>query len=166
MSFVIPYVISIVLVVIAYLYNWSSNVSNFEKILDSVITFSSIIIGFLGALLGILFTVKDTQLVKDLFKEHRSTLRYYFNEALITGFILIVLSAVFYIFKDKETDYVRYLFCTWIGFVSLFVCSSYRLISNLMSLLFNSDKIKENNDFTEEQKKGIDERKASLTKRK
>lgn len=165
MYIVIPYLVSVTLVVIAYFLGWSSNVSNFEKILDAVITFTSIIIGFLGALLGILFTVKDTEIVKELFKKHRSAMKYFFNEALITGFLLILLSAVFYIYKDNTSEYVKYMFCAWIGFVSLFVTSSYRVITSLMSLLFNSDKKKEINDFSEDQKEAIEKRKAALTKK-
>ena len=52
---------------------------NFDKLLDAIINFDSITIGFIGVLLGVLFSIRNTTLIEILFKHRtRDLLKKYF----------------------------------------------------------------------------------------
>lgn len=138
--YIFVYVLSLIVVVLGFIFEWTYKIEKFDKVLDSVITFSSIILGFLGALLGILITIKDSNIMKKIYKEnHKKTIKFYFSEAIIFGFLVVIVSTILHLFVGSDKNYVQCVFFFWIFLTSQFFFSSYRVISTLMHIMFKSD---------------------------
>lgn len=161
--FAIPYIISLIFLVIAFLLDWTYKFNNYEKLLDSIITFSSIILGFIGVLLGILITIKDTKIMKGIYENnYQNSLKNYFYESIFFGFIVVVISTVMYLSIDYQ--YKIFVFYIWLFVISMFLLSSFRLITTLMEILFKSNLEDYSNDFDSVSKGEDDTFKRKLSK--
>lgn len=59
-----------------------------DKVLDIAVTLAAIFIGFIGALLGILFMIRDTSAIKLLFlSEGKTILKKHFKRNIIGGIL-------------------------------------------------------------------------------
>lgn len=118
----------------------------FDNILNGVITFSSILIGFIGVLISILLTIKDSNLIRELFKKVQGKiLKKYFKFSLISGFLVVLFSLILYfnnrpifIYKEKQIDISIIL---WTLFLSYFAMSSLRIIDIMMHIIFKDHNI-------------------------
>ncbi|HAP3970388.1 TPA: hypothetical protein IUU43_002934 [Enterococcus faecalis] len=63
---IFPFLTGAVFVLICSLTQFSYNDKGFDNLLDSMINFTSIIIGFYSAFYGILITIKDTSFMKNI----------------------------------------------------------------------------------------------------
>ena len=141
--------------------NVNLDVDEFDKVLDSVINFTSIVIGFIGVLIGILFSIRNSVLVDKLFKhKSREKLKKYFVESFISGVLLIVLSIIMYLRKNLiigECDLSVKLFNLWVGFIAYTLLCSYRIISIMILIVFHEDEIKsKQEELPEERKTDLD----------
>lgn len=144
LSIIFPWLIPLIIILVTLPLDFTYKIKNFDGVLNSVITFSSIIVGFLGALLGILITIKNTRIIKEIKDNNEmNTLRYYFNEALILGFIVVIMSIIFQVLKDYHFAFVLYFFYIWFVFSAAFTLSSFRIIKLLMKTFFKSDESEE-----------------------
>lgn len=133
------FIFGLVVTSLAYLIGFNHKVSNFDKVLDGSITFSSIVVGFLAALLGILMSIRDTEIVKELFRQKEmGTLKFYFNEALLLGFATVILSGVLHVIRQKEGLVVGTTFYAWCVVLFWFIGSTYRIVNILMNIFFKS----------------------------
>ncbi|MYL71737.1 hypothetical protein GLW00_12795 [Halobacillus litoralis] len=138
--YLFPFILALTCCGLSYKYSISYNYKNFEKVLDGVITFGSIVVGFLGALLGILVSVRNSGIVKEIFESNNKTvLKIYFNETFIVGFLTIITSISLYILKEYDQVASKIVFYFWILFVIWFIPSTYRIINILMTVLFKSN---------------------------
>ncbi|MEC2197834.1 hypothetical protein V7174_13555 [Bacillus subtilis] len=134
---IIPVVICGLAVFILYKLGVDNKIKNLDKVLEGAVNFSAILLGFLGALLGILLSIKDSAIVKAIFNQQgASLLKYYFNESFASGLLVVVLSCVMQIFLGEETVCAKVLFYTWFFFIMLFVISTYRIVKLLMAVFF------------------------------
>lgn len=117
-------------------------VKGFEKVLDGVITFSSITIGFLGALLAIILSISKSEVIKHLYtyvdiNNGKDVFYRYFREVIMLGFFVVIFSIFMYVLKEKYPfpfgDFVFYL---WAFSTACFIMSSFRIIRILMGALF------------------------------
>ncbi|EMI10380.1 hypothetical protein [Anoxybacillus gonensis] len=116
------------------------SVKNFDKVLDGSITFSSIVIGFLAALLGVLVSIRDAHIVKKIFSVREKKLfRHYFYEAILLGFLVVIISAALHIFRETRSTLSFCLFSFWNFITFFFLFSSVRIIHVLMLILFKSN---------------------------
>lgn len=124
---------------IVHIIGFNHQVKNFDKVLDGSITFSSIVVGFLAALLGILISIRDTEIVKEIFRQNEiGTLKYYFNEALILGFLTVILSGVLHVIRENILLSVTIVFNVWSVVLFWFIASTYRIVHLLMNIFFKS----------------------------
>ncbi|MUG44930.1 hypothetical protein [Paenibacillus woosongensis] len=138
--FIIPWCFCCIIVLAALLLGFTYELPKFDKVLDSVITFGSIILGFLSALLGILITIQGSSIMKRIYDEKQDVLlKSYFFESIGSGFIVIIFSTIMHVLIDDIRPFVRIIFFIWMFSLSLFLFSSYRIISLLMKILFKSD---------------------------
>lgn len=120
----------------------------FIKILEGVITFSSIMVGFIAALLGILFSIRDTELINHLFEhcDNRKRCLIFFRNPIISGLLIVIVSCL--LFLDEQIpnitlpiynisiSSVKLLFTMWCVLCVYFVLSSYRIIDIIMLIIF------------------------------
>lgn len=140
----------------------NSDIHNFDKVLDGAINFSSIVLGFLGALLGILLSIKDSEIVKAIFRNNgKSLLKYYFNESFITGLLVVILSSIMHIVRKDKGDptlLADIMFYVWVTIVVFFIFSTYRIVNILMNVFFkandnNAQTRPEGNTITDEERR-------------
>ncbi|MBO5238717.1 MAG: hypothetical protein J6B50_08090 [Lachnospiraceae bacterium] len=135
-----PYVIALVAVcfLIKFKINYVSS-ENMNDAIDGVITITSLIIGFIGAVLPIVMSMKnDSKFVQYVFeKDENKLFLKYIKVTLFHGIVLILISIVMY-FKDEYIDTIIYgkIFYVWILFLILFLISTYRCTCNMLNLIF------------------------------
>lgn len=119
-----------------------------ESLVDAMVTFASIIVGFVGVLLGILMSIKNDAAVAELFRSKgRKVLRVYFREAIISGMLLVVVSAILGLgtYLDMVIPHSgayspsTVLLVIWMGLSIYVFPANYRIVSVMMYIIFHSD---------------------------
>lgn len=138
-----PYVISIVVLVVLYIYkiNFISN-RNFNDAIDGINTVVSLIVGFLGAILPVILGMKnESKFVKYVFENDTNKLFLkYIKENIVFGLLTLFVSVVLY-FKDESIfiNIKSYIFYLWTSLIVLFLLLTYRCLSKMLTLIFSSD---------------------------
>lgn len=120
------------------------------NIINSIIVFTSIIVGFLGVLLGILFSLRNQYTINILFKNKtKDILRRYFIAPMITGVLSVFTGCLLFVNVglDSMFDNVCYreltmsdiALCLWIFLTTYMITSAYRIISIIMRIIFSND---------------------------
>ncbi len=138
-----PYVISmLVLIPFAFISNNLYQSENINAALEAVITVASLIIGFLGAILPIIMSMKnDSKLVKYVFEKDTDKLFLkYIKHTLVVGLIVIILSVTVF-FRDQYVDswYEKWCVAILAYSVSCFLLCTYRSLNNMLNLIFSND---------------------------
>ncbi|UTR05464.1 hypothetical protein MM326_15305 [Alkalihalobacillus sp. LMS6] len=139
-----------------FLLGLNNEINQFDKILDASITFTSIAIGFIAALLGILITIKDSEIVKRIFEEdeHKS-LKSWFYEAFIIGVLLLISTCINYVFLNDVNIWSTLFFYMWLSAIVWFAYSLFRIINVLMDVFFKSNDTEmrpESNRYSDEER--------------
>lgn len=131
-------------------YNIIITNETYDKILDAMITFFSIMLGFVGVLIGILFSIRNTKLVKMLFAhKSREKLKWYFSEAFLSGFLFIILSVLMY--AKNEVIFMNELVSFWVGLILYSLLCNCRIIKIIMNIVFfDEEKQQEKKDKMDE----------------
>lgn len=140
---VYPYVLSVIIFVLfKFAKNSLYQSKNINDALDAVITVSSLIIGFLGAVLPVIMSMKnDSKLVKYVFERDKDKLFLkYIKQTLIVGVLVIIVSVTVY-FRDqyKGTWYEKWNIPILAYILSCFLLCTYRCFSNMLNLIFMND---------------------------
>lgn len=115
---------------------------NFDKIIDASIYFSTIIIGFLGVLIAIIFSIRNSEIMKFILSNKGREFKYYFKCTLISGVVWIFDGAMLYIRTDlpvisKYKIHISYyVLLLWVLLMVYFVASSFRIIDIMIEILF------------------------------
>lgn len=154
-----PYLVAIIIFILLYKFeiNFISN-RNFNDAIDGISTISSLIIGFLGAILPVILGMKnESKFVKYVFENDTNKLFLkYIKENIISGLLTLVVSFVLY-FRDEVIfkDIKSYIFYFWVALIILFLLQTYRCLSKMLGLIFSPDNELVNNlyEVSEEKKK-------------
>lgn len=130
---------------------------DFDKVLNGVITFSSILVGFMGALLAILASIRNTEIVEYIYSHvEKSLFLKYFKFTIIPGLLVVVLSCVMFVIKNN------FLGVLWTFTTIYFAFASYRIIDILLRIIFKDPNCTEykpsGNELTEAEANAIRER--------
>lgn len=115
-----------------------NSIANMKDIVLSIITFASILIGFLTTMLSILVTAIDKSIMKYLKDEKRLKELYMFIAIpILVGFILIIICLMFIPISDAGNfkNYINYYYLLGFSFM-YFVLLCIRSIGVLLLLLF------------------------------
>lgn len=112
----------------------------FQDVLNSIITFSSIIIGFYTAMYGVLISLNNT----DIFKKFRinkidGTLKTQLYESLIVSFLILIVSIALQVLMNYQKLITELTFFLWSFLLGHFLSTSFRAISLLLRIMFNHD---------------------------
>ena len=147
LPFLIPPISSVIVNVITLYYSSFINIDlkGLDDVFNSVITFTSIIIGVLVALFGIIVSISDTDIMLEI-RRHRGekALFIYCLETLISNFILLVISMIMQIlinYSEYENMKIgiTVVFYVWIFVTIYMLASSIRTIYYLLLISFNQN---------------------------
>lgn len=133
-------VLSIVLV-ISFLTNSIFSKLNVSDFIGDVLNFSSIMTGFLGAMLGILASIsKSTSIMKSIFETKQAKLQLIVSVIIpfFSGMINIIICALYRLMLNNqiELNYMSFLF---ISTTLFFLISSILMIVLIFALYFYED---------------------------
>lgn len=134
-----PYILAIISGIIFYLLNIRiDQISNFDNILSSTVTFSSIIIAFLSTMVSIFISLIDSKIMKRINAEDGDgLLTSYIAESVIGGLSLVVYSMVLFMFLNYSGKLSNYLFCVYVILLVFLILSSYRILKLTLNILRN-----------------------------
>ncbi|WP_066307798.1 hypothetical protein [Bacillus sp. FJAT-29814] len=152
-----PYVVGAIVMIIAYCFHLDPTIKGFDNVLDGLISFSSIVLGFVAALLAIILSISKSPVMNHLYNytasggtiDGKTLLFGYFRSALFSGFFTVIISIYMFIISNKERINIfdEILTYFWIGITTIFMLTSYRIVSIIMFTLFKH----ESNQSTHEQ---------------
>lgn len=150
-----PFIIAIVFVGVAKVTNPDlCIIDDVDSILNSTISFVSIIIGFLGALVALIFST-DNKIMKTVIKDgyYSTRMKKFFLRPIQSGFMWVFLSIIFSfratlqnIFSTNKMDtdsMLRILKLIWLYLSIYFLVSSYRAISIILKITFTGSNTKD-----------------------
>ncbi|WP_421545925.1 hypothetical protein ACLHK0_08660 [Lactiplantibacillus plantarum] len=119
-------------------------VRGFSDVLQSVITFSSIIIGFYSAMYGVLITLKDTDVMVQFRKEHLDGLfKWQLYESLGSSFSVLILATCLQVFRHYDGVLANLVFMAFTFILGWFLANSFRTVTLLLQIMFNSSDLSE-----------------------
>ena len=134
---------------------------SFEDILSASISFASIMLGFIGVLVALLFSLNRNKMKEYIFrdKHYKTRIRRYFTIPIETGFVFIMISLIMYLRQtllgiEVLSMFIKYgievLSVVWIFTFIWFVVSSYRLMHIVLKIAFKGEQIEERIDILDE----------------
>lgn len=143
-----PIILGIVFAIIGYIFciKYNLSIDDLEKIFNLVITMTTVILGFIGVLLGIIATIKEKPEIKRFWEinngDARKTLKSYFMKSLHVGIFLIFYSIGLLVLikvKGFEQGFLRVLQVFWCCICGYSLGCSYRVINFVMLVLFSEN---------------------------
>jgi ABC-type spermidine/putrescine transport system permease subunit II len=132
-----PIVFSITCAIIIYNQHITFNtIPKIELVLNSTVTISSILIGFLAAMVSILIAITNSK-VMDRIREGKAEhlLTSYIREAIISGIFLAVGSTIAFLFVDYKGKNADLIFSVWFFMFIHFLLSSFRILIIMLNIL-------------------------------
>lgn len=156
-----PSVISSFIVITYVLVNPKLIADDLDNILNAIISFTSILLGFIGVLITLIFSLTSLSIIGNIFKREslRELMHLYFRRCIQSGFILIICTIVlffrntighiellnFHIINFKFIDIVKVM---WVFLTPYFSLASYRIISIVLKAAFTPNIVNENLNTT------------------
>jgi len=138
---ILPWIIAILFLVINNIFNLVNIfLPGLQEIINSLITFTSIIIGILTALFGIIISLTDKEVMIKLQKNNDDkTIYKYSIETLLSNFLLLIFSIVLQSLTrfDPALSYINHVLTIWLGIIGFVLTSSLRTIYFLLLISFN-----------------------------
>lgn len=154
LNIIYPWILGLLLVILSFVLNLNSDINGFENILESIIQFSGLVIGFYTAMYGLVIVAGSKILKKfkdsQLDKVFKTNLIQSLSLSFLAYIISVVMQALRYN-KDKIFSIANFDimwnelgFIIWIFIVGVFIGMSYRSIRLLLKMLFYNDVVLEN----------------------
>lgn len=148
-----PYIFSIIICFVMYKEKMNFMENDYmNDAIDSVNTITSLIIGFLGAILPVILGMKnESKFVQYVFENDKNRLFLkYIRENILVGLFLLFISVVLYFRKEEAMQaYIYYGFYIWSTSIVLFLFATYRCLTNMLNLIFSSDNVLNNSLYHE-----------------
>lgn len=144
--FWIFYVVFAILIVLASIpiSNYFENLKNKNDFVGDVLNFSSIMTGFLGAMLGILASIsKSTAIMKTIFETKRAKIQLILSIIVpfAVGMVNIIVCAFYRLFLSNCLDVKILSFLFWSSTLFFLVSSILMVVLIFIFYFFENDKI-------------------------
>lgn len=141
-----PYILAAAVVILCARLKISRfHIPHFPEMLNSFISMSSIIIGFLATMVSVLIAAVGKSTMRRIEKNNSTELlTNYINVAIVSGLLAALYSVIFNAFLDDYDSIYWYLFLLLVFIIILFLSATYRIINYLLLILSNI--AKENNN--------------------
>lgn len=114
---------------------------SYKDVLNGLITLDSIIIGFLGAIMPVVLSMKnESKFVKYVFeKDKKNLFSKYMKATIFLGLIDVLFSLVMYVRGIMPVCVRNLMYYFWIFLTLSFILSTYRSLSHMINLIFAKD---------------------------
>lgn len=147
MERVYPYLISGFVLIIVHMWHidFTDN-ADLKEVLNGIVTLDSIILGFLGAIIPVILSMKnESKFVKYVFQKDKQHLFVkYLKITVLTGIVNAVISLGMHLRGSMSDNVRKVVYYFWIFTTLLFVILTYRCMSHMITLVFRTDE--ENED--------------------
>lgn len=138
-----PHIISTIIVVILISISFDPIKSKkIDSLVEGIVTLDSIIIGFMGAIIPVILSMKnESKLVKYVFeKDDEGLFKKYLSETIAYGLVDVCVSLLIYI-RDIITNRLalKVVSIIFIYAFFTFILSTYRSLSCMLKLIFSDD---------------------------
>ena len=119
-------------------YDFLSN-DNFRSTLNSIISVSAVLIGFMSTMIAILISSNSSETIKDIraIQEGRiiTTLNTFFQHAIISGFVLALGSNVISLVLNNIYELGPLISVLWLLCGVYFIASTFRVVMIMLEIL-------------------------------
>jgi hypothetical protein len=166
-----PFLVSFIIVILYIIIKPVLIVDDLDNILNAIMSFTSILLGFLGVLITLIFSLTSLSIIGDIFNEDnlRELMHIYFKRCIQSGFVLIICTILLFFRKTISSidilvinfshldlysiDIIKLL---WIFLTPYFSLASYRIIAIVLKAAFtpsqNDDKTEDTSDVDKDEK--------------
>lgn len=134
-----PYVIGCIVSILCFKFDFNIRANNnFEDLLGGLVTLGSIIIGFLGAILPTVLSMRnESAFVKYVFdKDKEKLFSKYLKATISLGLIDVLVSLVMYVRDNFPKRIGEFVYYWWIFITIAFIVATYRSLTHMVSLMF------------------------------
>lgn len=120
---------------------------NINEVVNGIVTLDSIIIGFIGAIIPVVLSMKnESKLVQYVFaKDKDGLLKKYLSSTIAVGLIDVCVSLLVYIRDIISSETAIFVLRTlFTFFFILFILCTFRSMSCMLKLIFSNDEKMEN----------------------
>jgi len=123
-------------------------IEQIDNLVDVGVTFSSTLLGFLGVLIGILFTIRETKTGTILFNlEKFAILKEYLKTSIESGFYTLAFTVFLNLYSWECIEQIflnlspnDVVIILWTMIAGYFIASSWRVMSIMIAILFSKPK--------------------------
>lgn len=137
-----PYVVALVSVILCKNFKFNMMISKeYTELLNGLVTLDSIIIGFLGAVMPVILSMKnESKFVKYVFeKDKKNLFCKYLKVTILLGILNVVSCLVMHVKDAIPDNYWIKFYYVWIFITVVFLTSTYRSMSHMITLIFTKD---------------------------
>ncbi|MBE5951923.1 MAG: hypothetical protein E7260_10090 [Lachnospiraceae bacterium] len=161
-----PTIVSLLAVIMYFIIDIEFK-DSFETLLSASMSFASILIGFLGVLIALLFSLNNNLIRNYIFqnKMYKTKMHRYFQVPVISGFLFVILSFVMHLkktiagigFLQDVIGFMQELLnAAWVFLLVFFITASYRLIGIVLRIAF-AENVEEMVEVTKEEELNLEE---------
>lgn len=139
---VYPYGMALIAVLCCEYFNFNMMLDKgYSDVLDGLVTLDSIIIGFIGAIMPVILSMKnDSKFVKYVFENDTKNLFCkYLKTTLLLGICNVIITLIMHVTTTIPKEWRMKFYYVWIFITIAFLTATYRSMSYMITLIFSKD---------------------------
>lgn len=146
----LPLLTGLVIVVVAIFFKSKlkldyQNIKGFRSVLESIVNFLSIVIGFYSAFYGMIISMQKTKFMRTLAEsEYKNELPKLLIWSLISAFLCLIITIGMQILVNYKFTFIYYIYFFWCFIVGVFITYAFQTSLLSIVMIFESDPVKKN----------------------
>lgn len=121
------------------------NIKGFRSVLESIVNFLSIVIGFYSAFYGMIISMQKTKFMRTLAEsEYKNELPKLLTWSLISAFLCLIITISMQILVNYKFTFIYYVYFFWCFIVGVFITYAFQTSLLSIVMIFESDPVKKN----------------------
>lgn len=121
------------------------NILGFDSVLESIVNFLSIVIGFYSAFYGILISMRKTKFMRTLAEsEYKNELPKLLIWSLVSAFLCLIITICMQILMNYKWFFIYWIYIFWCFIVGVFITYAFQTLLLSIVMIFESDPVKKN----------------------
>ncbi|MDF4186120.1 hypothetical protein [Ligilactobacillus salivarius] len=144
----LPLLTGLVIVVVAIFFKSKlkldyQNIKGFRSVLESIVNFLSIVIGFYSAFYGMIISMQKTKFMRTLAEsEYKNELPKLLIWSLISAFLCLIITIGMQILVNYKFTFIYYIYFFWCFIVGVFITYAFQTSLLSIVMIFESDPVK------------------------